>query len=147
MGKLIKLLIVFSVLIYSRCEKINNVESNEIKIKTGKTSYIINDKIDLILINNTNSQAKYFICDNSDLDPTWILKYDNGNWIDSYYPLVCTAWGPAGFYGTLNVSEIKLDTITLFNEIGKFKLRFRFVIGNDSIDFDSNEFIINGLDL
>lgn len=74
-------------------------------------------------------------------------QYNNCNWIKSYYPLVCTAMGPAGFYGTLNISETKYDTITLFNETGKFKLRFRFIIDNDSLDFDSNEFTINGLEL
>lgn len=147
--KRVKLIsIVLSLFFFTNCEKTETVESDTIKIRTGKANYLVNSEIDLTLINNTSSAAKHFICDNSNLAPTWIVEYDNNSWNEIEFPLLCTAMGPAGFYGILDVSEIKHDTVTLsINETGKFKLRYRFVIGNDTLDFDSNEFTVSGLEL
>ncbi len=126
------------------CKKSN--DSLFIDIKTGKNQYVVNDKIDIKLTNHLTKQANYFICDNVGLRPSKFLKYNNGIWIEYDNPAVCTAMGPAGFYGILNASETRLDTIILPSETGYFKLRYAFVVDNVTLNYDSNEILINGLD-
>jgi hypothetical protein len=128
------------------CEK-ESKDSLNIKVTTGKNEYVVNSKIDVTLKNDLNKKAYYFICDNVNLSPTKILKNENGVWIDAGYDIFCITMGPMGYFGILDKDETKHDTISLFNEIGKFKLRYRFVVDNDTLDFDSNEFLLNGLEL
>jgi hypothetical protein len=126
------------------CKKSN--DSLEIVVKTGKNQYVVNDKIDVSVTNHLTKQANYFICDNVGLSPSKFLKYNNGKWTEYYYPAICTAMGPAGFYGVLNASYTKFDTLTLPSEIGQFKLRYTFIVNNDTLNYDSNEILINELD-
>lgn len=147
-----KLYLIISVLsivliVFVSCGKEKTKDSQKIIIKTGKNEYVVNTKIDVAITNNLNNQAKHFKCDNSDLSPSKILKNKNGKWIENDYAINCTQMGPMGYFGVLDISETKHDTLSLFNEIGKFKLRYRFVVDNDTLDFDSNEFILYGLEL
>lgn len=129
------------------CEKESNDSTETIKISTGKNEYVVNSKIDVTLKNDLNKQAAHFKCDNVDLCPSKILKNENGVWFENEYTVVCTQMGPMGYFGILSIAEIKHDTISLFNEVGKFKLRYRFVADNDTLEFDSNEFLLYGLEL
>ncbi|MFC0878928.1 hypothetical protein ACE01N_20205 [Saccharicrinis sp. FJH2] len=128
------------------CEKERH-DSLNIKILTGKNEYVVNSKIDVTLKNDLYKQAAHFKCDNVDLCPAIILKNENGLWIENEYAVVCTQMGPMGYLGILDIAETKHDTILLFNEVGKFKLRYKFVVDNDTLDFDSNEFLLYGLEL
>jgi len=85
--------------------------------------------------------------DNVDIGPAIVLKNENGAWIENEYDVACTQMGPMGYFGILDIAGTKHDTISLFNEMGKFKLRYRFLVDNDTLDFDSNEFLIYGLEL
>ena len=147
MKRLIQI-ITFSLTIFVfSCEKENKDSTETIKITTGKNEYVVNSKIDVTLKNDLTKQASHFKCDNVDLCPSKILKNENGAWIENEYAVVCTQMGPMGYFGSLDIAEIKHDTISLFNEVGKFKLRYRFVVDNDTLDFDSNEFLLYGLEL
>ena len=139
--------ILFSfTIIFIGCEEVSKDPIN-IKIETGKNEYVVNTVIDVTLTNNSNKQAQHFKCDNSDLGPFKMLKYENGIWIENYYAILCTAMGPMGYFGVLDISETKHDTLSLYNETGKFKLRYRFIVDNDTLDFDSNEFLLYGIEL
>lgn len=74
------------------------------------------------------------------------MKNENGLWIENEYAVACSHMEPMGYFGILDIAVTKHDTISLFNEIGKFKLRYRFVADNDTLDFDSNEFVLYGLE-
>jgi hypothetical protein len=146
MKRLIQILVFSLTIFLIGCEKESN-DSKIIVVETGKSEYIVNSKIDVTIKNNLDKQANHFICDNTDLSPWKILKYENGTWVGKEYSFACTQMGPMGYFGVLDISESKHDTISLFNEIGKFRLRYRFVVNKDTLDFDSNEFQLNGLDL
>jgi hypothetical protein len=146
MKKYVPILVFAFTVFMTGCEKESD-SSKIIIVETGKSEYIVNSKIDVTIKNNLDKQANHFICDNTDLSPCEILKYENGAWVEKEYSVACTAMGPMGYFGVLDVSESKHDTISLFNEIGKFRLRYRFVVNKDTLDFDSNEFQLNGLDL
>ena len=144
---MISWIIIFILTIFViGCEK-ESKDSLTIKIETGKNEYVVNSKITVTLKNNLNKQAAHFRCDNVDICPAIILKNVNGLWTENEYSVACTQMGPMGYFGTLDIAETKQDTISLFNEIGKFKLRYRFVVDNDTLDFDSNEFLVYGLEL
>lgn len=146
MKRLIQIITLSLMIFVFSCEKDNN-DSENIKIITGKKEYVVNSKIDVNLKNDLNKQAYHFKCDNVDLCPAKILKNENGVWTENEYSGACTQMGPMGYFGKLDIAETKHDTISLFNEIGKFKLRYRFVVDNDTLDFDSNEFLLYGLEL
>ena len=135
MKKLIQIVCCTLVIFAFGCEK-ENENQTIIKITTEKTEYVVNSKIDVTIKNDLEKQAAYFKCDNVDLRPVKILKNENGVWIENEYLVNCTQMGPVGYFGVLDNAETKHDTITFFNEIGKFKLRYRFVVDNDTIDFD-----------
>ncbi len=141
-------IITLSLMIFAfSCEKESNDSTEKIKILTGKNEYVVNSKVDVTLKNGLSKQASHFKCDNVDICPSIILKKEDDKWIENEYAVLCTQMGPMGYFGILNIAETKHDTISLFNEIGRFKLRYRFVIDNDTLDFDSNEFLLYGLEL
>ena len=146
MKRLIQIITLFLMIFVFSCEKESNDSAN-IKIVTGKNEYVVNSRIDVTLKNDLNKKANYFKCDNVDLCPAKILKNENGIWIENEYAVVCTQMGLMGYFGILDIAETKHDNISLFNEVGKFKLRYRFVVDNDTLDFDSNEFLLYGLEL
>lgn len=147
MKRLIQIITLALMIFVFSCKKESIDSTENIKIVTGKNEYVVNSKIDVTLKNDLSKQAYHFKCDNVDLCPTKILKNENGEWIESEYAVACTQMGPMGYFGVLNMAETKHDTISLFNEIGEFKLRYRFVVDNDTLDFDSNEFLLYGLEL
>lgn len=146
MKKLIQIMTFSLSIITVGCEK-EDKDSLNIKIVTGKNEYVVNSKIDVTIKNDLNKQAKYFKCDNVDISPAIILKNENGKWIENDNSIICTQMGSMGYFGVLDIAETKHDTLLLFNQIGKFKLRYRFVVDNDTLDFDSNEFLLYGLEL
>lgn len=147
MKSLIQIITLSLMILFFSCEKESHDSKEKIRIVTGKNEYVVNSKIDVTLKNDLSKQAAHFKCDNVDLCPTKIVKNENGVWIENEYAVLCTHMGPMGYYGVLNIAETKYDTISLFNETGKFKLRYRFVVDNDTLDFDSNEFSLYGLEL
>jgi hypothetical protein len=147
MKRLIQIISLSLTIFVFSCEKESKNSTEKIKIVTGKNGYVVNSKIDVSITNYIDKQATHFKCDNVDLCPSKILKNENGVWIESEYAVACTQMGPMGYFGVLNIAETKHDTISLLNEIGKFKLRYRFVVDNDTLDFDSNEFLLYGLEL
>jgi len=146
MKRLIKIMLCLLTVFVISCEK-ESKDSISIKIETGKNEYVVNSEIDVTIKNDLNKLASHFKCDNVDLCPAKILKNENGIWIENEYPVVCTQMGPMGYFGVLDLAETKHDTISLFNETGKFILRYRFVVDSDTLDFDSNEFLLYGLEL
>ena len=142
MSRSIKSLFIFLTLCLVSCEKSDKM--GFVDIKTGKTDYSINTKIGVTFSNYLGCKANYAICNNSGPLPTEILIYKNGNWVDSTYYTICTAIGPSGYFGVINMAEIKHDTLILVNyTTGKFKLRYPFVVNKDTLHFDSNEFNVN----
>lgn len=128
------------------CQKTRD-EANEIRIRTGQDAYVANSPIDVAIKNNSLKPAMHFICDNVEIAPASILKKENDTWTETEYLIFCTQMGPMGYYGTLHTGQTKHDTVSLYNEIGEFKLRYRFILGQDTLNFDSNEFLVTGLEL
>ncbi|MBK8808390.1 MAG: hypothetical protein IPO21_17885 [Bacteroidales bacterium] len=145
MKRLIQTIFYITVVFLFGCDK-EREDPTFIKITTGKSKYVVNSSIDVVLNNDLNKQATYLKCDNLDLFPVKILKKENGVWIENDYLVACTQMGPNSYIGVLDKAETKHDTVTLFNELGNFKLRYRFVADSDTLDFDSNEFLIYGLE-
>ena len=146
MKRFIQIMVFPFAILLTGCEK-EGKDLITIMIETSKKEYFVNSKILVTIKNDLNKQATHFKCDNVDLVPTKILKKENGRWIENEYPVVCTQMGPMGYFGLLNIAETKHDSITLLNSIGRFKLRYRFLIDNDYMDFDSNEFLLYGSEL
>lgn len=147
MNRLIQIITLSLTIFLFNCEKESKEITERIEITTGKNEYVVNSKIDLTIKNELNKQAFYFKCVNVEVCPSKILKNVDGVWIEKEYSVVCTQMGSMGDVGVLDIGETIHDTILLFNEIGRFKLRYRFVVDNDTLDFDSNEFLLYGLDL
>ncbi|HRX30643.1 MAG: hypothetical protein H6537_06925 [Bacteroidales bacterium] len=136
-------IMLFSLLALA-CEK-ETQKSPNIEITTEKSEYAINSKIAVTIRNNLDKQAYYFKCDNVDICPSEILAHENGTWTEIDNPIACTQTGPMGYWGVLTVAETKHDTILLPNETGKFKLRYKLIVENDTFNFDSNEFLLYAL--
>ena len=145
MKKVIQIVCCSLVLFAFGCQKDEENQSG-IEIRTSKTNYVVNAKIPVTIESHLKIQAAYFTCDNIDLRAEKILKEENGAWVENQNLVNCTQMGPMGYFGILNQSETKKDSITLWNEVGKFKLRYRFVVDADTVDFDSNEFTVNALE-
>jgi hypothetical protein len=141
MNRLIRISLFSLTIFMVACEK-ENTNKTDIMITTGNTEYVVNSMIDVTVKNDLKKQAAYFKCDNVDLCPAIILKNENGLWIENEYPVVCTQMGPMGYFGIIEIAETKYDTLSLFNETGLFKLKYRFVVESDTLDFESNEFIL-----
>ena len=146
MKKTIVVLISSLIFFLTGCEK-ENIKPLSINIETGKSEYIGSSLIDVTIKNNLNQQASHFKCDNDDLCPSKILKNENDTWVEYGYPVACTQMGTAEYFGILKIAETKHDTLSLTDEFGQFKLRYRFIVANDTLDFDSNAFIVHGLEL
>lgn len=124
------------------CDSENN--SLDITIKTGKSEYISFSEVDVVISNNSSKDVNYFKCDNSDLSPSQILRYDNGKWNAEDYNVVCTSMGPSGYFGIIKGLGVKQDTVPMDMLLGKIKLRYKFLIDNDTLTIDSNEFNVYG---
>ncbi|MBN1950241.1 MAG: hypothetical protein JW801_03505 [Bacteroidales bacterium] len=117
-----------------------------INIETGAAEYLVNTPVDVRLTNHLAFSANYFICDQVDLGPARIMKYQNNEWTGEEYAVVCTQMGPSGYYGVFRIGETRYDTVMLFNETGLFRFRYRFMVKEDTLEYDSNEFRIVGLE-
>lgn len=138
MKNIIRLTFLLLFLAMISCDSENN--SLDITIKTGKSEYISFSEVDVVISNNSSNDVNYFKCDNSDLSPSQILRYDNGKWIAEDYYVVCTSMGPSGYFGILKGLGVKQDTVPMGMLLGKIKLRYKFLIDNDTLTIDSNEF-------
>lgn len=123
------------------CETEN--ETSTLTVNTGKGEYTYLSYVDVTLTNQSDKDAAYFTCDNVDLTPSQILHYDNGEWVVEEIPVLCTGMGPAGYFGTIEADGNKKDTVVMDMPIGRVKLRYQFVIDNDTLNFDSNEFVVS----
>ncbi len=147
MKKIILVATSFLALLVLSCEKENNDSLKNIEVLTGNDEYVVNSRIDVTLTNSLDEQAAHLSCDNADLWPEKILKYEDGAWVEYDYAVICTQVGSIGYSGVLEPGEVKNDTISMENETGNFKLRYQFVVDNDTLEFDSNEFLLYGLEL
>ena len=60
-------------------------------------------------------------------------------WTEKSYQVTC--FQRDEYAGTLNPGQEHQDSITLLNGVfGGYKVRYRFVVADDTLDFDSNEF-------
>ncbi|MFN8208472.1 MAG: hypothetical protein U0T82_13840 [Bacteroidales bacterium] len=141
--------VIALLLVSAACEKEQEPEPEPplISVRTGAKQYLVNRWIDVSITNNYPGQIRYFLCDLEDLSPTCWLKKENGNWVEYPFERLCTQMGPMGYYGIIAEDETVKDSVTLFNGIGSFKLRYSFITGEDTLDFDSNEFRLFGLEL
>jgi len=146
MKRFIQIMVFPFAILLAGCEK-EGKDLITIRIETSKKEYFVNSTILVTITNDLNKQVTHFKCDNYDLVPTKILKKENGIWIENEYEVICTQMWPMGYFGALNTAEAKHNSITLFNSIGIFKLRYRFLIDNVYMDFDSNEFLLYGAEL
>lgn len=142
MKKFNKIIFLPIFLLIVSCESEN--DSQIITIQTGKSEYIYQSEVDVTITNNSTKDVNYFKCDNSDLSPSQILRYDNGKWTAEDFYVICTAMGPSGYFGIIDGLGSKQDTIPLDMRLGKMKYRYKFVIENDTLTIDSNEFNVYG---
>jgi len=113
-------------------------------IRTNKNQYFTNETINVSVTNKLDLPVNYFKCDNVDLSPVQVLQFSNGGWIEKEIPYLCTAMGPSGYFGVLNVKQAKNNSVSLPNMNGLIKLQFKFRLGEYYITYYSNEFTIKG---
>ncbi len=135
---LVSIIIIFSL----SCEKTttNTIES-EIVISTDEKIYSSNEKIAFEVLNKTENAWTHFICDNVNIAPDKIVKFHTGTWLEFDYFVICTAMGPAGYFGILEPMDMINDSL-MIEEIGRYKLRFKFIAESDTLFYYSNEFVI-----
>ena len=112
--------------------------NGEISITTTQMEYPMNSHIGVIIRNNLNVPAKYTKCQDLGITPVSYLIYDNGTWTEKSYQVSCLQRDE--YAGTLNPGQEYQDSIILRDELGRCKVRYRFVVADDTLDFDSNEF-------
>ena len=142
MKNFIRLTFLSFILLMVSCD--SDINKLDIVIKTGEIYYMEFSEVDVTITNNSSRDLYYFKCDNVDLSPSQILRYDNGKWIAVDYNVVCTDMGPSGYFGVLKGLGLKQDTVPLDRYLGKIKLRYKFMIDKDTLTIDSNEFNVNG---
>jgi hypothetical protein len=140
------LMLSFFIFLAIECKK-EDKDIKTVQVTVGKKEYIVNSKIDIIIKNDLNKPLYYLKCDNADLLPEIILEYENNQWNEIKNLPVCTQMGPMGYFGVIKEGETRKDTVILFNKIGKFKFRYIFIVDNDTLDFDSNEFKVHGFEM
>lgn len=143
MRKIRTILFYASILIFCySCEKENIDGKNSIVIETEKNDYNINNVITISITNNLNENATHFICDNHGLRASHLLKYESEKWIEEEITYGCYQMGPMGFFGTISMSETKIDSISIDNA-GLYKLKYTFIIDSDTAYYYSNNFQVN----
>ncbi len=130
-------LLLFSILLLS-CNKDESILAG-IQIESSQDQYNVNDNISISIINRLEETAFHFKCDNFDLSYSHILKYEAANWEINERALICTTFGPMGFWGTINTDELKKDSIHL-SDPGLYKLKYTFILDADTSFFYSNKF-------
>ena len=132
-------ILLFILLVQCKREE---VVTKTIEIKTDKTEYQIFEQISLIITNHLEKEASHFSCDQIDIAPSHLVEKDNSeNWIENELTYNCTHVGPMGYFGTLLSSAIKNDS-TSIEETGTYKLKYTFIIENDTTFYYSNEFSV-----
>ena len=145
MKRSVVIILYFLVILFLGCKEEKD-EVKNIEVLTGENEYLIGHEIDVSVINKLGKQVNYFRCDNVDFGPNEILVQEDGFWKETGFSIACTQMGLMGYWGVLSIGETQYDTLTI-SEFGIYKLRYRFVSGNDTLDVDSNEFTIKGLEL
>lgn len=119
------------------------MNEDAITIRTDQSDYKTNSDIAFEFTKKIKKEAFFFVCDNNQsLHPSKVLKYDSGKWIESVAFRICTAMWPSGYFGKIDRKSTQFRAWYKFTEKGKFKLRYRFIIDRDTLDFDSNEVTI-----
>lgn len=132
------------LLLFIQCKKqtYSNEDRNPtIEIKTDKNIYSISENIATEIVNKTANIIYHFKCDNVNIAPDRIEKFQNNSWFDLNYYVVCTAMGPAGYFGNLLPTESISDTI-LISKSGIYRLKYKFIIELDTVICKSNKFQI-----
>jgi hypothetical protein len=143
--KTLNAVLVSSIIIFaSGCEKTTmntNESEKEIVVSTDKKVYSSGEKIAIEVLNKTKNEWNHFKCDNVNIAPDKISKFHSGIWLEFDYFVICTTMGPAGYFALIEPMEMIKDTL-MIEEIGKYKLRFKFIAGSDTLFYYSNEFEI-----
>ena len=136
MNKAIKFLLFLSFLACDADE-----DELQILVETDKTEYLVNEDIQVSISNLSEKSAYYFRCDNVDLSPSHILRFEKIRWQEEEQFYLCTFRGPSGFIGSLAQGSTEID-LTSLEKRGMYRLRYEFKIDGVRRYYESNMFKI-----
>lgn len=110
-----------------------------ILVETDQSDYLVNEDIQVNISNLSERNATYFRCDNVDLTPSHILRFEKVRWQAEEQFFLCTFRGPSGFIGSLTQGATEIDLISM-QKRGIYQLRYEFEIDGIRRFFDSNKF-------
>ena len=142
MKKIIPILQLISVLIaFSGCEK-GKTDTSPILIMTNKGIYSVGEKIQVQLINQSDSIANYFVCSSFNGIPPNIYKLENNSWT-GYWGPICNGYS-SYCCATLDPRSTYKDTLDLALTKGTYRIEYQFIVrpSHDYVSFFSNNMTV-----
>jgi hypothetical protein len=126
MKKIIPILLLISVFIaFCGCEK-GKTETGSIQIMTDKETYAVGDKIQVELVNQSDSIARYFVCSSYSGIPPNIYKLENNSWT-GYWGPICNGFS-SYCCAALDSKATYKDTLNLALVKGIYRIEYQFIV-------------------